>query len=138
MNDKTRILGGTSVTETVPVDRLAGEPVDLRPLTDLEVGIVQSLVLRGVNVTAESIDALELDLEQLTTGSLAAMRTAVAYSMSIDGGDTWTADDVGQLRAGAVEEIYRHVVRITGVDPLANATTRGDVIDGAARFRSDD
>ena len=113
---------GTDDTETVTLN-FEDETIELtmRPLTDGELTKLQSIEKKPLTVTVgmqngkrTSVHTNDVDINtgEFTEAQNEAMYTAIALSLSVNG-DTVTADDIKELKAGLPGVIFKEVIRIS-------------------------
>ena len=113
---------GTDDTETVTLN-FEDETIELtmRPLTDGELTKLQSIEKKPLTVTVgmqngkrTSVHTNDVDINtgEFTEAQNEAMYTAIALSLSVNG-DTVTADDIRELKAGLPGVIFKEVIRIS-------------------------
>ena len=113
---------GTDDTETVTLN-FEDETIELtmRPLTDGELTKLQTIEKKPLTVTVgmqngkrTSVHTNDVDINtgEFTEAQNEAMYTAIALSLSVNG-DTVTADDIRELKAGLPGVIFKEVIRIS-------------------------
>ena len=113
---------GTDDTETVNIT-FEDETLELkmRPLSDGELTRLQSIEKKPLTVTVgmqngkrTSVHTNDVDINtgEFTEAQNEAMYTAIALSLSVDG-ETVTASDVKELKAGLPGVIFKEVIRIS-------------------------
>jgi len=128
---KADILQGKDNVQNVYIPELEGE-VALRPLTDgqmAQVKVIQSagIQFRGAPGRAQGLketkgvgalselealqamgDTLEFDISEVTKNEYEAKCLAVSYALSVN--ETWTIQDVKNLRPAGVVDVIAKVV----------------------------
>lgn len=113
---------GTDDTETVTLN-FEDETIELtmRPLTDGELTKLQTIEKKPLTVTVgmqngkrTSVHTNDVDINtgEFTEAQNEAMYEAIALSLSVNG-DTVTADDIRELKAGLPGVIFKEVIRIS-------------------------
>ena len=113
---------GTDDTEKVTLN-FEDETIELtmRPLTDGELTKLQTIEKKPLTVTVgmqngkrTSVQTNDVDINtgEFTEAQNEAMYTAIALSLSVNG-DTVTADDIRELKAGLPGVIFKEVIRIS-------------------------
>ena len=113
---------GTDDTEKVTLN-FEDETIELtmRPLTDGELTKLQTIEKKPLTVTVgmqngkrTSVHTNDVDINtgEFTEAQNEAMYTAIALSLSVNG-DTVTADDIRELKAGLPGVIFKEVIRIS-------------------------
>ena len=113
---------GTDDTETVTLN-FEDETIELtmRPLTDGELTKLQTIEKKPLTVTVgmqngkrTSVHTNDVDINtgEFTEAQNDAMYEAIALSLSVNG-DTVTADDIRELKAGLPGVIFKEVIRIS-------------------------
>lgn len=120
---KAEILQGIEKTHEVEVEELGGVVI-IRPLRESEWAEIESIQLKGLNLTGkgdpnkEDADDVEMemgmDLSAMTKYEYMADRMAVASGLSCDG-EKWNPNDVGKLPAGVVKKLAKKVYEVSGV-----------------------
>ena len=113
---------GTEDTEKVTLN-FEDETIELtmRPLTDGELTKLQTIEKKPLTVTVgmqngkrTSVHTNDVDINtgEFTEAQNEAMYEAIALSLSVNG-DTVTADDIRELKAGLPGVIFKEVIRIS-------------------------
>jgi hypothetical protein len=115
---KADILEGKEKREKVYIDSLGGN-VEIKPLTEAEWSRAQAIDQRGTTMNPK-VDSngkitdmnMVIDLEKSTEASSEADRYIVSCGVS---NINLTIDDCKRLKPGAVKELVRNILKITGV-----------------------
>ena len=118
---KQMVLEGTSYRKAFLIPQMNNLTLIIRPITDVEYGRVQDIILKGLNV--KDIENLQ-DVQGIVERERLAKYTAIAYALSIDG-EEWTAEDVGRLPQGIPDKLYEEVARISGFPQASRAGAAG-------------
>lgn len=118
---KQMVLEGTSYRKAFYIPQLSNLAVIIRPITDVEYGRVQDVVLEGIDL--QDVGNLK-SVEGIVEKERLAKYTAVAYALSCDG-EEWTAEDVGKLPQGIPDQLYQEVGKISGFPRASRAGAAG-------------
>lgn len=118
---KQMVLEGTSYRKAFLIPQLNNLTVIIRPITDVEYGRIQDIILKGL--TVQDVENIQ-DVTGVLERERLAKYTAVAYALSCDD-EEWTAEDVGRLPQGIPEKLYEEVARISGFPQASRAGAAG-------------
>lgn len=119
---KSEILQGINNPQKIQITALNGE-LWLRPLSSAEVNEVQNIEAQGYG----TFNATNRQNQTTTDGkmNLAKMqeKTAEAKYIAIHKSinnpknkDTWEIDEIKQFKSDAINEIYDHIMKLSGVE----------------------
>ena len=119
---KSEILQGIDNPQKIQITALNGE-LWLRPLSSAEVNEVQNIEAQGYG----TFNATNRQNQTTTDGkmNLAKMqeKTAEAKYIAIHKSinnpknkDTWEIDEIKQFKSDAINEIYDHIMKLSGVE----------------------
>ena len=153
MGQKEALLQGKNHLESVDLSGVGGnESVMVRPITEVEAGIVQSIQQKGlsapIDLATNTATATLNDLGEYMQQLSAARVQGVAFGLS-HSEETWTVEEAGQLPANQTRVLYNAICRISGiriptpVEDTAEATSKSgdepvDGVDGPGPGAGDD
>ena len=119
---KSEILQGINNPQKIQIEALNGE-LWLRPLSSAEVNEVQNIEAQGYG----TFNATNRQNQTTTDGkmNLAKMqeKTAEAKYIAIHKSinnpknkDNWEIDEIKQFKSDAINEIYDHIMKLSGVE----------------------
>lgn len=125
---KSDILQGISNPKKIKIEALDGE-LWLRPLSSAEVNEVLHIEAEGYgtfNATSNRGQTMadgKMNLPKLQEKQAEAKYMAIFKSINNDKcNDEWTIDEIKQFKSDAIDELYDHIMKISGAD-----TTERDV-----------
>lgn len=117
---KATILNGIDTPKKVKIETLKGE-IWLRPLSSAEVNEVMNIEAQGMgtfnasNIHGKTSADAKMNLAKMQEKQNEAQYIAIHKSINNDkNNDEWTIDELQQLPADAVKEIYDQVMEISG------------------------
>ena len=125
---KSEILQGINNPQKIKIEALNGE-LWLRPLSSAEVNEILNIEAQGYgtfNATSNRGQTKadgKMNLPKLQEKQAEAKYTAIFKSINNDkSNEEWKFDEIKQFKSDAIDEIYDHVMKISGAD-----TTERDV-----------
>ena len=124
---KSDILQGIDNPKKIKIEALNGE-LWLRPLSSAEVNEILNIEAQGygtfnaTNNRGQTMTDGKMNLPKLQEKQAEAKYLAIHKSINNPKNDEWTIDELKQFRSNAINEIYDHIMKISGVD-----TTERDV-----------
>ena len=118
---KSDILLGIDNPVKVKIEQLNGE-IWLRPLSSAEVNEILNIEAEGLgtfnatNMRGQTSTDGKMNLAKMQTKRNEAMYIAIHKSINNPKGDEWTIDELKRLPLDAVNEIYDHVMKISGAE----------------------
>lgn len=118
---KSSILQGIKQIQKINIKTLDGE-LYLRPLSSAEVNEVLNIEAEGygnfeANARGRRTDASgKMNLKRMNEASANAQYTAIFKSINNEKNEEWSEDDVKDLPKDVVEELYDHIMRISGAE----------------------
>ena len=119
---KANILMGVDTPQKIKIEALDGE-IWLRPLSSAEVNEILQIEAQGFGTFNASSNRGatqtegKMNLPKMQEKQAEAKYTAIHKSINNDKNpDDWSFDELQQLPNNAVEEIYDHVMDLSGVD----------------------
>ena len=119
---KSNILQGIKQIQKVKLETLNGE-IYLRPLSSAEVNEVLEIEAQGYgNFKASNVNRAtqaqgEMNLAKMQKASAEAHYIAIHKSINNEkNNDEWTIDDLKNLPKNAIDELYDHVIDISGAN----------------------
>jgi len=118
---KTQILQGIDNPQKIKIEALNGE-LWLRPLSSAEVNEVLQIEAEGMgtfnasNVRGQTSADGKMNLAKLQEKQNEAKYLAIHKSINNPKGDEWTLEEIQQLPADAITEIYDQVMKISGAE----------------------
>ena len=124
---KSDILQGIDNPKKIVIKALGGE-LWLRPLSSAEVNEILNIEAQGygtfnaTNNRGQTMTDGKMNLPKLQEKQAEAKYLAIHKSINNPKNDEWTIDELKQFRSNAINEIYDHIMKLSGVD-----TTERDV-----------
>ena len=118
---KSDILQGIDTPKKILIETLNGE-LWLRPLSSAEVNEILNIEAEGLgtfsasNIRGQTSADGKMNLAKMQEKQNEARYLAIHKSINNDKGDEWTLEEIQQLPADAVTEIYDHVMKISGAE----------------------
>lgn len=120
MGQKEALLQGKDYREPVDLSAVEGPPeIFVRPLTEPEAGHIQRIQQKGISAPldtgAVTVTAVLEDLGDYMSQISDARIQTVAYGLSVDADEIWTAEEVGKLPAKQTRALHVVITRISGM-----------------------
>ena len=119
---KAKILNGIDTPEKVKLETLDGE-IWLRPLSSAEVNEVLNIEAQGMgtfnasNIRGQTQADGKMNLAKMQEKQNEAQYIAIHKSINNPkNSDEWSIDEIKQLPADAVKEIYDAVMKLSGAE----------------------
>ena len=118
---KADILMGIDTPRKVTVKSLNGE-VWLRPLSSAEVNEIMNIEAQGYGTfnakqnRKETLADAKMSLPKMQEKTAEAKYTAIHKSINNDKNDEWSFDEIKILKTDAIDELYDHIMKISGAD----------------------
>ena len=119
---KSDILMGIDNPKKIMIEALGGE-LWLRPLSSAEVNEILNIEAQGYgtfNATSNRGQTMtdgKMNLPKLQEKQAEAKYTAIHKSLNNEKtGDEWTLEEIKQFRNDAINEIYDHIMKLSGAD----------------------
>ena len=126
MLTKATILNGIDKPVKVKIGTLKGE-IWLRPLSSAEVNEIMNIEAQGIgtftasNMRGQTTTDGKMNLAKMQEKQNEARYIAIHKSINNpQNSDEWTIDELQQLPADAVKELYDHVMKISGAEVTTN------------------
>ena len=119
--NKSDILLGIDNPQKIEIETLNGE-IWLRPLSSAEINEIMNIEAEGIgtfkasSIKGQTTTDGKMNLAKMQEKSNEAKYIAIHKSINNDKGDEWTLEELQQLPADAVNEIYDQVMRISGAE----------------------
>lgn len=118
---KADILQGIDVPKKIKIEALNGE-IWLRPLSSAEVNEIQNIEAQGYgtfnasNNRGQTMADGKMNLAKLQEKQAEAKYHAIHKAINNPKNDEWELTEIQQLPSDAVDEIYNHIMKISGVE----------------------
>ena len=119
---KSEILQGIDNPQKIKIETLNGE-LWLRPLSSAEVNEVQNIEAQGygtfnaTNRQNQTTTDGKMNLAKMQEKTAEAKYIAIHKSINNNkNNDEWSIDEIKQFKADTVNEIYDHIMEISGVE----------------------
>lgn len=122
---KQELKMGIKTTKIIKIPSLKNEEIEIRKLSNAEVAQIQELESEGLGTmeTTQSgkrqqngTQTIRINAVKQVKSSNKAKCTAVAYSLSLIGGEAWTPSEVNDdLDSNVVSEIYEEVLKFNKI-----------------------
>ena len=120
--NKANILQGVDSPKKVMIEALQGE-IYLRPLSSAEVNEILNIEAQGYGTFNASSNRGsthaegKMNLPKMQEKQAEAKYTAIHKSINNDkNNDEWSFNELQQLPNNAINELYNHVMELSGVD----------------------
>jgi hypothetical protein len=120
---KAQLLNGAAYFEVLDLKSVKGK-VRVRGLTEAEKSLIDADFFKsGMDSSLAGLNADDQKAAQMKAGfdimskEADAKCQAVAFGLSCDG-ELYTIDEIRGMPALAIQEIYEHVLRLTGVENI--------------------
>ena len=116
---KSDILLGIDTPKKVKINTLNGE-IWLRPLSSAEVNEILNIEAEGMGtfnasqIKGQTKTDGKMNLAKMQEKQNEAKYIAIHKSINNPKGDEWTLEEIKTLQLDAVNEIYDHVMKISG------------------------
>lgn len=119
---KNLLLNGFAEKKTFKLKSMADAEVELRYLSQSEINKYEelsteklgNLTLREIRGKQESSN--KINISELTKGNHEAEAYLLATALSIQGGESYSPDDVLTLQSSVFKELWTHVKEMNGLD----------------------
>jgi len=118
---KSDILLGIDTPKKVKINTLNGE-IWLRPLSSAEVNEILNIEAEGMGtfnasqIKGQTKTDGKMNLAKMQEKQNEAKYIAIHKSINNPKGDEWTLEEIKTLQLDAVNEIYDHVMKISGAE----------------------
>jgi len=118
---KSDILSGIKKVQKIKIESLNGE-LWLRPLSSAEVNEILNIEAQGYgtfnasNNRGQTMADGKMNLAKLQEKQAEAKYMAIHKSINNDKGDEWTLEEIKEFKANAIDEIYDHIMEISGAN----------------------
>ena len=118
---KSDILLGIDTPKKIKIETLNGE-IWLRPLSSAEVNEVLQIEAEGIgtfqanNTFGKPTAEGRMNLAKIQEKQNEAKYIAIHKSINNDKGDEWELEEIKQLPADAVTEMYEQIMKISGAE----------------------
>ena len=118
---KADILTGIDTPKEVTIKALGGE-IWLRPLSSAEVNEIMNIEAQGYGTfnakqsRKETLADAKMSLPKMQEKTAEAKYIAIHKSINNPKNDDWSLEEIKQLKSDAIDEIYDHIMKLSGAD----------------------